>query len=519
MTEKTTTRRLALLAGVTGWTLAAILPTVAMAGDGKRSINVDAALAVGTFKAIRGVSGAPDMSFTDDFGGFHHSKRPKDVSAGYRLAAVNLVRTHDSLGAADIDSASGPLPRLEGPGLGAGFADPKYLIFPNPDADPSDPKSYNFGPTDVLIGGIVKLDADVIFRLGRASDTTAGPPKDLAKYAEIIRHIVLHYNKGWANGFHYGIKYWEVWNEPDLGKIWWRGSPEEYYALYGVAAKAVKAADPQALVGGPTIALVNESTPYREGFLAYARQQKLPLDFFPWHYYSDANDPQDFVRISREIRAVLDRYGFTHTRSILDEWNMAFNPFGPGQPPAVRGAFAASAAIYMQDAPIDQAAYYRADDSFGADGKTPDKVGQALVAIGKMALTPVRLAATGGDLSGLAVQAGRSDDGKTIQVLISNYQIPADQIGPRKGPDVLAIPGLFTMALPSRRSVTYADNRGYALSIKGLQAGSRWTIERYRMSEVDDLRLVDSREASAPTVELSAELPPPGFELIVLRRR
>lgn len=519
MIRKTSTRRMALLA-CASLVCTVGLATSALARDaGRRSITVDASQAIGTFKALRGVSGAPDMSFVDDFHGLPGSKRPKDVSAGYRLAAVNLVRTHDSLGAADIDSASGPLPRLEGPGLGAGFADPRYLIFPDPNADPSDPKSYNFAATDALIAGIVKLDADVIFRLGRASDTTAEPPKDLAKYAEVIRHIVLHYNKGWANGFHHGVRYWEVWNEPDLGKVWWRGSPEDYYALYGAAAKAIKAADPKALVGGPTIALVNQATPYREGFLAYARQRKLPLDFFPWHYYSDANDPQDFVRIGRETRALLDRYGFTRTESLLDEWNTAFNPFGPGLPPAVKAAFAASALVYMQDAPIDQAVYYRADDSFGPDGKTPDKVGQALVAIGRMARTPERLAATGGDLSGLAIQAGRSKDGRTIQVLISNYQIPADQIGPRKGPDVLAIPGLFTMTLPPRRTVAYADNQGYALSIKGLDAKATWTVERYRMSQTHDLDLIDTRQASGASVDLSADLPPPGLELIVLTRR
>ncbi len=265
-------------------------------------MSVDAGHAAGALKPLRGVSGAPDMSFAGDALNSGFIKRPADVSAAYRDGRVNLVRTHDSLGAADIDRVDGPLPPLPGPTMGERGHN-EFVLFPDLSADPADPKSYNFGPTDHLIAGIRAINANVIFRLGRGSGTTAEPPKDLAKYGEIIRHIVLHYNKGWAGGFKDSVRYWEVWNEPDLGLIWWRGTPEQYYRLYGAAAKAVKAADPKALVGGPTIALVNQSQPYREGFLAYARDHRLPLDFFSWHYYSDANDPQDFPAIGREMRA------------------------------------------------------------------------------------------------------------------------------------------------------------------------------------------------------------------------
>ena len=28
----------------------------------------------------------------------------------------------------------------------------------------------------------------------------------------------MHHNEGWADGFNYGIEYWEIWNEPDFDK-------------------------------------------------------------------------------------------------------------------------------------------------------------------------------------------------------------------------------------------------------------------------------------------------------------
>ena len=480
------------------------------------SMKVDAGRLTGVLKPLRGVSGAPDMGFAGGaparLGGL---ARADDISAGYREAEINLVRTHDSLGAGDIDRSEGPLPPLQGPGMGDRSAN-EFVIFPDLSADPDDPRSYNFGPTDRLIAGIRAIGADVIFRLGRGSATTAEPPKDLARYAEVIRRIVLHYNKGWDGGMQGAVRYWEVWNEPDLGKIWWRGTPEDYYRLYGAASKAVKSADPAARVGGPTLALVNQAQPYREGFLGYVRDHRLPLDLFTWHYYSDANDPQDFPRIGREIRRLLDRYGFRKTKSSLDEWNASLMG-GMRVTDAREAAFIASSVIYMQDAPIDQEALYRADGDFGVDGKSPNKPGQALIALGRMSRTPLRLAASGGDLNGLALEAGRSRDGGTVQVMISNYEIPQSDRGPRKGPDVLHVPGLFEMALPSRRSVSYRNNKGYDLAIRGL-ARRHYTVERYRVSDTDNLTLLDRRRVYGPIIHVSAALGPPAVELIVVRR-
>ena len=70
------------------------------------------------------------------------------------------------------------------------------------------------------------------------------PPKDFGKWARICEHIIRHYNEGWANGFHFGIVYWEIWNEPDNGlpgeNQMWTGTDEEYFALYDVTAKHLK---------------------------------------------------------------------------------------------------------------------------------------------------------------------------------------------------------------------------------------------------------------------------------------
>jgi xylan 1,4-beta-xylosidase len=492
-------------------------PTARIRPADLRKIIVDAEAPAGHLRSLQGVNGAPapgghkPENFT--FGGWNMPEHI-DVSAGYRMAQIDLIRTHDAYGPADIDakfeSASAP-----GGGLISARRD-VYDIFPDPEADPNNPLSYNFGPTDHLIASIRKVGAQVIFRLGRSEGADAQPPKDFDHYASIARHIVLHYNHGWAKGFHYHIRYWEVWNEPDLGKVFWSGTSHQYFELYGKLARAVKSADRHALVGGPAIARPNDDTPYRDAFLEYVRAERLPLDFYSWHWYAtDSNDPLDFIRISRDLRARLDKHGFWRTQSMVTEWNYGLND--PAPTPVQRASFITAALIYMQDAPIDAATLYRADSVFGSDGATPDKTGQALIALGRLKDTPVRLRVKGADLNGFAVEAAKSADGRTLRILLSNYQIPSQFLGPRPADDVLHVPPVFDVRLLARRSISYRNNRGYDVTVNNLPPGQRYSVERCSISAARDFTRLDKTVHTETPLHLQEELPPPGIELMTIR--
>jgi xylan 1,4-beta-xylosidase len=482
-----------------------------------RKITVDASAAMGHLRSLQGVNGAPapgshkPENFT--FGGWNMPEHT-DVSAGYRMARIDLVRTHDAYGPADID-AKFETADAPGGGLISAHRD-VFDIFPDPAADPNDPRSYNFGPTDHVIASIRKVGAQVMFRLGRSEGADAQPPRDFDKYAAIAKHIVLHYNRGWAKGFHYRIRFWEIWNEPDLGKVFWAGTAHQYFEMYGKLAQAVKAADPQALVGGPAIARPNDDTPYRDAFLEYVRTEHLPLDFYSWHWYAtDSDDPLDFIRISRDLRARLDKHGFARTRSMVTEWN--YGLLDPMPSAVQRASFITAALIYMQDAPIDAATLYRADSVFGSDGATPDKTGQALIALGRLRDTPFRLKVRGADLDGFAVEAARSADGHTVQVLLSNYQIPSEFLGPRAADDVLHVPPVFDVRLLARRSVSYRNNSGYDLTIDHLPANRRFSVERCRISAAHDFTSLGTTIHNGGPIHLQDELPPPGIELVTIR--
>jgi hypothetical protein len=171
----------------------------------------------------------------------------------------------------------------------------------------------------------------------------------------------------------------------------------------------------------------------------------------------------------------------------------------------------------MQDAPIDAATLYRADNVFGSDGATPDKTGQALIALGQMKDTPARLKVDGADTDGFAVEAGRSGDGRLVRILISNYQIPAQLLGRRKGDDVLHVPPIFDVSLLSRRDVDYHDNGGFDLTVQNLPTDRSYVIERCRITAQDDFKPARTMIAPHAAVHITETLPPPAVELITVR--
>ena len=494
--------RAAIAASVACAATAAIGVSPAAAAGGLRAITVNAASSAGTIRSLQGLSGTPLPG---------DSSHP-DFTTQFQQLRVNIVRTHDvdCRGTSDIDGA-GP-----------------NRIFPNWSADPNDPRSYNFGPTDRAVLSIAHSGAQVEYSLGHSDLTCAGvsanntPPPDPALYALVARHVAEHYNDGWDDGYHLHIRYWEIWNEPDLLPFW-AGTSAQFYILYADTARALKSLHPWMQIGGPALTTNNDLTGYRQSLLAYIRDHHAPLDFYSIHHYTDfTEDPFDFVRLADEYRALLDRSGFTDTKLQLTEWNYGLvdNPTNPQ-----RAAFVADSLIYMQQAPLQRAFYYRANGANGfalinSDG-TFTRTGDAYRAVGSLQATPVRLATTGGDTAGLAVEAGRArPDRGQIRVLISNYEIPAADQGPFPPfvvDNMFTIPHVGTFTLLPRRTVSYVDNSGYDLTVNGLAAGEGGvTVSRYRVDDARGLSLIDTTMQHGRTVHVSAELPAPSVELIVI---
>jgi xylan 1,4-beta-xylosidase len=114
----------------------------------------------------------------------------------------------------------------------------------------------------------------------------AHPPKDYAKWAELVyqwvKHSVERYGRAEVERW-----YWEVWNEPNIA--YWQGTPEEFNKLHDHAVDAVRRALPTARVGGPDTA--GGGGPFLRGFLEHCLRGTnhatgktgTPLDFLAFH--------------------------------------------------------------------------------------------------------------------------------------------------------------------------------------------------------------------------------------------
>lgn len=232
----------------------------------------------------------------------------------YKEAAIPYARVHDASFEAEY---------------GGEHSVDIQAIFPDFTKNPYDEDSYDFTLTDVYLTTIHDAGTETFYRFGSKIEHWCKKygtkvPADFHKFAIICEHIIRHYNYGWANGFHYNIRYWEIWNEPDGVKDNgdqpnWSGTPEEFFELYAETATHLKQRFPELKIGGPALSWIYQ--PWFDNFLAYLTKdgRRVPLDFFSWHVY--LNDPYGIAKHSEYARQKLDDYGYTETESICNEYN------------------------------------------------------------------------------------------------------------------------------------------------------------------------------------------------------
>lgn len=143
-----------------------------------------------------------------------------------------------------------------------------------------------------------------------------GPPKDPNAWGKVLSAMASHY-RAMPGGN--PVTYQEVYNEPD-NRDFFRGSLDDYLALYRTGATAMRQADPDAMIGGPALAF---TVPWVKPFLDTVSKEKLPLDFFSFHYYPGVpTTPRDLPGLLKAMYAQLDAHPeFATTELHLNEYN------------------------------------------------------------------------------------------------------------------------------------------------------------------------------------------------------
>ena len=363
------------------------------------TVTVDFTVDCGKIKPMNAVNNGPvgvdGSPLGTTHGNFH----------AYKAARIPFARTHDA---------------SEYIVYGGDHCVDISAVFPNFDADETRPESYDFAVTDAYLGAIRAAGTEPFYRLGQRIEHAVKkyhvyPPKDFAKWARICEHVIRHYNFGWANGFKWNIKYWEIWNEADVD--WnrkgaprtWGGTAEEFFEFYSVAAKHLKKTFPDLKIGGPAAAGIDK---WCDLFLKYQQEHQTPMDFFSWHIY--ARNPDSMAYKAKAFRDMMAKYGYGDKESILNEWNFVKGwredyHHSIVQLASQKGAaLVASGMIACQNAPVDMLMYYDAKPDAHFNGLFDKTTLQPL--------KPYYALYSWGRLSGLGRAAKADSDTKDIYV-------------------------------------------------------------------------------------------------------
>jgi xylan 1,4-beta-xylosidase len=166
----------------------------------------------------------------------------------------------------------------------------------------------------------------------------------------------------------YGIEevltwYFEVWNEPNLYKLFWDGTKSQYFEMYKQSVTAVRSVDSRLKVGGPSTSNYVPDTRFDgevtddkasdavfnakdinslewhgvwiEDFLKYCAKEKLPVDFVTTHPYPtdyafnpETGKGKGLTRFAKSLKLDLEWLNKTIANSAypdleihLTEWN------------------------------------------------------------------------------------------------------------------------------------------------------------------------------------------------------
>ncbi len=139
-----------------------------------------------------------------------------DATDSFKKAGIKQIRTHDFYGYLDMAT-----------------------LYPDQDADPSKPSSYNFKGSDEIFMTILKNGFVPYLRIGDSWHSAPGFPEPKRRaptnkdnWILAVVEIVRHYKEIAGER----MKYVEIWNEPDHRQFW-DGSQHQFNILFDETEK------------------------------------------------------------------------------------------------------------------------------------------------------------------------------------------------------------------------------------------------------------------------------------------
>jgi hypothetical protein len=153
-------------------------------------------------------------------------------------------------------------------------------------------------------------------------------PSSLKVWQEIYCEYAKHCKEKGINVYH------EIYNEPDMDDVFFDGTWQEYLQMYKYGAKGVLEGDPDAVIGGPSTAIIERQKDL-DDFLTMVEKEDLPLDFFSYHSYPQNKTYTETGYIWRgemASKALAKNHRFDTTELHMNELNLIPVPWLVGGP-------------------------------------------------------------------------------------------------------------------------------------------------------------------------------------------
>ena len=303
--------------GKIGWVLSAAILTITAQAQTQVSVNVDLSKPQGQYKPIYRWFGYDESNYTTMKYGRQLLRELHDLSSKPVYIRAHHLLTSGN-GVAELKWSSSNVFSLDqngNPVYDFTITDQTFDAYKDAGVRPM--VELGFMPKDLAseVPGVTE------YQLHYPKPTMGGsvnnPPKDYKMWGELVRkyteHLVERYGREQVSTW-----YFEVWNEPDI--MYWHGTPAEYFKLYDYAAAGVRAALPNAIVGGPasTGPANAKATAFLDAFLDHCLNDKsaadgkpVPLDFISFHPKGRPSLVEGHVRmgLSEELKST--QAGFT----------------------------------------------------------------------------------------------------------------------------------------------------------------------------------------------------------------
>ncbi len=181
---------------------------------------------------------------------------------------------------------------------------------------------YQWAQVDRVLDAVIDMGKTPMISLSYMPETISAngdsrilPPLDYGEWSSLVNATVKHINIERK----LGVRYWEVWNEPNEWSFW-QGSYPDYLRLYDVTVEAALSADPSIALGGPAISRFSADHLHELFQHEVARGAQGRIDFISWHSYGQS--PSEIAADIRQAREIASNYPQFGPELFITEFNV-----------------------------------------------------------------------------------------------------------------------------------------------------------------------------------------------------